>query len=148
MGWWRLGRRVDKKTKIGLEFPNKSKPLGHWSCEYEVDVGRGAGWRCARTREGGHGCAKNKCTLLETRSLLRAWGFAEGQISSTRQRHSLPRAFLRGPRQRKALGKVVFAKGLALGKDDLSKFGLLGNGAAEARQPLPRANRQTLGKGF
>ena len=43
--------------------------------------------------------------LLETHALSRAWGFAEDQISGTRQRHSLPRASHRSPRQRTALGK-------------------------------------------
>ena len=43
--------------------------------------------------------------------------FAEGQISGTRQRHSLPRASHRSPRQRTALGKEAFAEGMALGKD-------------------------------
>ena len=37
--------------------------------------------------------------LLETASLPRASGFAEGEISGTRQRGSLPRASPRSPRQ-------------------------------------------------
>jgi hypothetical protein len=82
----------------------------------------------------------NARSLLETRSLPRVWGFAEGQISGTRQRPSLPRAANWGPGQRKALGKDAFAEGQtlgkerpspktpsALGKDVLGNFSVLSN---------------------
>jgi len=44
-------------------------------------------------------------SLLETCALLRAWGFAEDQISGTRQRQSLLRASPTSLRQSLALGK-------------------------------------------
>jgi len=96
--------------------------------------------------------------------------FVEGQITSTRQRNSMPRPALGAlgkdrpstkisPRQRKSLPRVT-----ALDKDTLGKFSPLGHGGrgpsdfAEG-QPLdprqryflkflPRALAETLGKGF
>jgi len=77
-------------------------------------------------------------SLLETRALPRARGFAEGQISGTRQRHSLPRASHRSPRQRTALGKEAFAEGTALGKDRPTANQIF----AEGRGPRQRCPRQ------
>ena len=56
-------------------------------------------------------------------SLSRVWGFAEDQISGTRQRHSLPRVPCWGSRQRKTLWQRCFAEGLAL-----DNFDVLSNG--------------------
>jgi len=64
--------------------------------------------------------------------------FAEGQISGTRQRHSLPRASHRSPRQRTALGKEAFAEGTALGKDRPTANQIF----AEGRGPRQRCPRQ------
>ena len=66
--------------------------------------------------------------------------FAEGQISGTRQRHSLPRAKHRSPRQRTALGKEAFAEGAALGKDRPTANQIFAEGCSP-RQRCPRQIR-------
>jgi hypothetical protein len=88
-------------------------------------------------------------SLPETQTLPRASGFAEGQISGTRQRPSLPRAGRRSPRQRQALGKEAFAEGQpsakkrpSAKKKSLPRASLLALG----KESLPRAYLTALGK--
>ena len=71
-------------------------------------------------------------SLLETATLPRVFRFAEGRISDTRQRPSLPRA---DPRQRGTLGKGFFAEGRALGRETPSVKAHL------CRGPGPRQRR-------
>ena len=52
--------------------------------------------------------------LVEAATLPRVLRFAEGRISGTRQRPSLPRA---DPQQRGTLGKGFFAEGRTLGRE-------------------------------
>ena len=70
--------------------------------------------------------------LLETATLPRVFRFAEGRISDTRQRPSLPRA---DPRQRGTLGKGFFAEGRTLGRETPSVKAHL------CRGPGPRQRR-------
>jgi len=103
------------------------------------------------------GLKRKMHSLLETRTLPRAWGFAEGQISGTRQRDSLSRARHRSPRQRTALGKdrptanQIFSRASALGKDALGKVGPLGHGGhfpSNFAEGHPLGPRQRFGKFF
>ena len=77
--------------------------------------------------------------------------FAEGrQLRPSAKKSPRQRSLCRGPgpRQRKALGKEALCRGPWPSAKTPSAILVCWLTAAEPRQPLPRANRQALGKGF